>query len=1062
MIVHSIVNLGLLQNRKRGFKMGLARFGEYTRKQIHDYFDPESPFLAQTGTWGLHGIVRVPRTESDWVFFVTFGQRRGSFVFEEAITNAGVLSWQSQPRQTLSDRAVRSRIGHDANRHHIYLFLRVRRSGPYLYMGELAYVGHDPHRERPVFFKWQIRDWSPPDPILKLLNLPPAAPRTPGDGVPSVHERAIALVTQRHVFVQWLSPDGKPQGGPDRFPNSIPGLRRLLRVAPGASLALMWTDAARLKWGAWADDHPGTLTYLPWNDTASALTRAPSSALHTVVPDALAALLVTHQPADPPPLPASQVDRAVRLSQRWMRDARKVREAEQHIKALLSQVFPGFATVCRDWRSKSALWILEHYPTPAEVLRTDVTVLVEGVSLATARRVGLAKVERLRTAARAAASVADPSASGPNLVSAIQVWKRRKGALATTEAIQSFLGATGKFPPSVRRTARPRRTPMAPEKRPGGRYYVTTTAMPSVQPARSTLECQRYSTGWRLLLRAAGAKAVRQQGRYLTRVGDSWILESAHPVDVDDETLDLPLHQPMIFRLAKQQDQSLAPLVSRLSHRHQHLLVAPEGVTVSGGQPQQLFPLDGWHAFLIPETGAVRVTTTAGQLFLERSAVPDYHLTLTGTQAGGIDGSPPLFLGAFPAVEGDTSEPLTLVVGQDGQGLRRWRQRASFLGGRVDLPLPPSSMEMGWYFLRVYDGRQTELETHEFFWIHNLVSIESSHTPSGVAELRFRTAGPLSISTNAALPLATTAANLVVAEIPLHPQFDVTRWSFRGTGPRDEVRNVGIRVARTAWALGDEGAPAQDLVWTTTPIDLPLAAALPTSRQVLYLSVSRTDGLPKRVTLSCGHSQRTVSLTSGRGLFPVRNLATAIPLDARDVSQPISVTLTIREDNRSTPEVLALARLVPQYRCGKCGAAFRDDHTGLVRHVKEEHPIQFYEPKEYDAYLALARSAKMVPNLPHRVYVCGLCSMVVRAERSAYANPTSVMSEHWRDTHERHRPGESMTLSILHTVEQVQSVANLILTPLGQCLECRDVISLDGTAAAQHGDLHHTQWVLID
>ncbi len=1041
--------------------MGLARFSEYTRQQVHDYFDPQSAFLAQTGTWGLHAIVRVPHTESDWVFFVTLAQHRGSFAFEESITDAGVLSWQSLPRQTLSDSAVQRWIRHDASRHHIYLFLRVRGPGPYLYMGQLDYVAHDSHRERPVFFKWQIRDWSPPDPIRTLLDLPPAALKTPDGGdehSSSVHgHAAIALVTRRHVFVQWHSPDGKPQGSPERFRNSLPGLRRLLRLAPGTSLAMMWTDAALLSWGAWDDDHPGVLTYLPWNEKTAALTRAPSSAVNALLPEAVAALLLSRRATDPPPLAASKVDRAVRLGQRWTRLAREVRDVEQSIKALLDQAFPGFRTVCRDWRTKSALWILENYPTPTEFLRADLAVLVNGVSLATASRVGDAKVKRLRAAVCAAVSAADPVATQENLLGAIRLWKLRKSALEKTESMQSALGATGKFP-AVRGAARHPRTPLAPDRRPGGRYHVTKTWQFSAQPAPSALECERYSTGWRLLFRAADAKVVRQQNHHLTRVGEAWILESSHPVEVDNVITALPLNEVMIFRLAKQHDQSRAPLVTKLSRRHQHLLLAAEGVAVAGGQPQNLFALGGWRAFLIPETGPVTVTDVAGQPVLQRSALPDYHLKVTGTRAAGIDGSPPVFLGAFPTVEGDASEPLTLIVGQEGRGLHRWRKQVPFSSGRVDLPLPPAYMAMGWFFLRVYDGRQTELETHEFLWIRDLVSIESFSKPSGVAELRFVTAGPLSVSSNhAAVPLRITTANFLEAEIPLHPQFDVTRWSFHGLRPLDNVRNVGIRVTRTAWALGDESAPEQDLVWTTTPIDLPLAAARPTSRQVLYLSVSRTDTLPTQVTVSCANSQKTIPLKSGRGLFPVRNLATAIPLETRDMS-PISVTLTVIDDRRQAPRPMALARLVPQYRCGKCGAPFSDNRTGLERHVTEEHPIRYHQPKQYGDYLALAMQAEMVANLPSKVYLCGACSMVVLADKSAYANPTSVMSSHW-NMHQKAQPGSIMTFTILTTLTEMESIAHLILPPLGQCLECLGVVSLAADSWSAHVNTHYEVWI---
>lgn len=1046
--------------------MDLVRFSEYSRQQIHDYFDPESPFLAQTGTWGLHGVVRVPRAESDWVFFVTLAGGRRPYAFDEAITSAGVLSWQSQPRQRLSDSAVQSWIHHDQRRHHIHLFLRVRGPGPYLYMGQLDYISHDPDRECPVFFQWQIRDFRPPAEVRQLLHLLPSTPATPAprhradpEAPPEPGHAAVALVTRRHVYVQWHSPAGKPEGKPVRFRNSPAGFRRFLRVAPQTSLALMWTDAARLSWDPPKEGQPPALRYLhlPWNADAAGIAYAPPSSLDAQLPGAFAALLLT--PGDEE-VPAKRIERAVRLSQRWIRDAARVRDQEQHIKALLARAFPGFTAVCRDWRTKSALWILENYPTADDVRQADMAALVAGVSLATAHRVGVNKVERLRTAALEAALLADPTATGQNVLAAIREWRRRKATLVETEGLQASLGDTGRFP--VVRAAPHPRAPRAPEKRSGGRYHVASQdrARPLQDPA--AIVCQRYSTGWRLLLRATSARRVRQQDRDLMRMGGDWVLKSAHPVEVDNVARDLPLKPTMIFRLAQQQDEAPASMVKTLSHRHDHVVVVANGGLVLGGQPEPLFGLDGWQAFWVPEGQAATVTDAAGQQVLHRPLPPRYDLTLSGTRARGVEGRAPLFLGAFPVVEGDTNEPLQLVLGQEGRGLRRWRQDSWFSGGRIELPTPPASVSMGWYFLRVYDQRQVELESHEFFWIRDLVRIDSSTRPSGAGELCFVTGGALTVSSSdPRLSLTAAADNLLVAEIPLHPQFDVTHWSFGGPGPRDHVRHLGIRLARTVWALADETAPEDALAWTTTAIDIPMAAARPTSRLALYVSVSRRDSLPTQVVLACETSTRTIPLKAGRGLFPLRNLATAVPLDTRDMHHALSITLTAREDSHSTPEFLPVARLVPQYRCGKCGTAFRSDRTALERHVAEAHPIQYYQPSKYEDYLQLALQARMVPNLPQKVYVCGFCSMVVRAERNAHINPTSVMSAHW-NVHQVERPGATPTFTILATVAEIVSIANLILPPLVQCLECHNVMASSDDRWPQHEQQHHGSWIVAE
>jgi hypothetical protein len=40
-----------------------------------------------------------------------------------------------------------------------------------LNLGELAYVGHDPKREKPVHFSWQLRNWPIPIHILRHMRL---------------------------------------------------------------------------------------------------------------------------------------------------------------------------------------------------------------------------------------------------------------------------------------------------------------------------------------------------------------------------------------------------------------------------------------------------------------------------------------------------------------------------------------------------------------------------------------------------------------------------------------------------------------------------------------------------------------------------------------------------------------------------------------------------------------------------------------------------------------------------------------------------------------------------
>lgn len=151
--------------------MPLTRYATYSRREVHDFFDPFTAFTPQTGTWGLHGTVRIPERPRDWVFFVTFGQRQGHHQFDEGISSDGILTWQSQPHQTLRSREIQEWVQHDHLSDNIFLFLRTAARIPYWYLGRLAYVDHDLEQEEPVHFHWQILDWNPPAKTAAALRI---------------------------------------------------------------------------------------------------------------------------------------------------------------------------------------------------------------------------------------------------------------------------------------------------------------------------------------------------------------------------------------------------------------------------------------------------------------------------------------------------------------------------------------------------------------------------------------------------------------------------------------------------------------------------------------------------------------------------------------------------------------------------------------------------------------------------------------------------------------------------------------------------------------------------
>jgi hypothetical protein len=138
---------------------------------VHDIFAPDVPFTPQAGTWGLQGIVAIPDRPGDYVFFVTLGQRQGEHVFDEGITEDGVLSWQSQPQQDLHNRRIREFINHDELKNSIYLFFRTNSRARYTYLGRVKYLSHDTERQNPVYFQWQLLGWPIPGETVDRMGL---------------------------------------------------------------------------------------------------------------------------------------------------------------------------------------------------------------------------------------------------------------------------------------------------------------------------------------------------------------------------------------------------------------------------------------------------------------------------------------------------------------------------------------------------------------------------------------------------------------------------------------------------------------------------------------------------------------------------------------------------------------------------------------------------------------------------------------------------------------------------------------------------------------------------
>jgi len=156
-----------------------TRYQSYDRERVAAVLEPSYLFRPQRGSWGISGIVRFG-AGSNYVFFVSFGQTQAEHEFDEAVYDSGIMRWQSQPSQKLTDPAIKKLIDHDHLTNDILLFLRTSTRGPYAFMGFLKYVNHDTDRQQPVNFHWQILDFDPNLDYESLMGLRlQAAPITP-------------------------------------------------------------------------------------------------------------------------------------------------------------------------------------------------------------------------------------------------------------------------------------------------------------------------------------------------------------------------------------------------------------------------------------------------------------------------------------------------------------------------------------------------------------------------------------------------------------------------------------------------------------------------------------------------------------------------------------------------------------------------------------------------------------------------------------------------------------------------------------------------------------------
>lgn len=158
------LNYGFNNRIKSMFDMNI--YHDYKRMDFHKFYSSDKVFYPGAGKWGGSGIVNIPDS-NDFVFFVTYNSKQSGHSFKEGIDINGVFNWQSQPQQSLNSKQIKNFISHDESNNNIFLLIRENNTTPYYtYLGKLKYLSHDLNKTKPVWFKWQILDWNPPNSVV--------------------------------------------------------------------------------------------------------------------------------------------------------------------------------------------------------------------------------------------------------------------------------------------------------------------------------------------------------------------------------------------------------------------------------------------------------------------------------------------------------------------------------------------------------------------------------------------------------------------------------------------------------------------------------------------------------------------------------------------------------------------------------------------------------------------------------------------------------------------------------------------------------------------------------
>ena len=289
--------------------------------------------------------------------------------------------------------------------------------------------------------------------------------------------------------------------------------------------------------------------------------------------------------------------------------------------------------------------------------------------------------------------------------------------------------------------------------------------------------------------------------------------------------------------------------------------VAPEPVSI-----------DGYRAhFLIADGQGARTIgfqTPQGTEVVVPSGAPPFRL-LGRRFTDAIDDMGPLLGGECPRLGSLDEHPWSdvglVVVGEEGpRQRRRWRTTFSPVAGQSEQELPAelSNRGGGWYFVRIYDQRDSLLDSLAFRFLPGLADLRFSpysslpgpegHTPVLVefvhgAGCSVRPANDRQRGLD--VRRSDQGTSFVV---PADPSWDVTDWEVEC--PPGPAVPVGILVERIWWSLGSEGDSSTHTRWHDTPVSVTHTAFRATSSDSICIWFPK-PGWARRVVV--GFEQAT-------------------------------------------------------------------------------------------------------------------------------------------------------------------------------------------------------------